>query len=84
LNIQAKVVGAIGIVIVVITLLALTGTVVEQVASQLIEAEATATEWNFTGAEGAKAILGLVPFIWVASILVCASVGMFTLAKSGA
>jgi uncharacterized PurR-regulated membrane protein YhhQ (DUF165 family) len=67
--------------IITIVLLSMTPTVVEQVTTQLLGAEAPATEWNFTGAEGAKALLGLVPFIWIASVLVCAAVGMFAIAK---
>jgi len=81
MDVSNKVIGAVGIVVITIVLLSMTPTVVEQVQTQLAIAEAPATEWNFTGAEGAKALLGLVPFIWVASILVCAAVGMFALAK---
>jgi len=76
-DISAKIIGAIGIVVITVTLLALTPTIVDQVQSM------NTSNWTFTGAEGAKMLLGLVPFIWVASILVCASVGMFALAKSG-
>jgi hypothetical protein len=81
MDVSQSIVGAIGIVIVTIVLLAMTPTVVEQVQTQLAIAEAPATEWNFTGSEGAKALLGLVPFIWVASVLVCGAVGMFAIAK---
>jgi len=80
-DVSNKVIGAVGIVVITIVLLAMTPTVVEQVQTQLAIAEAPLTEWNFTGAEGAIALLGLVPFIWVASILVCSAVGMFALAK---
>jgi len=67
--------------IITVVLLSMTPTVVEQVTTQLLGAEDPLTEWNFTGAEGAKSLLGLVPFIWVASVLVCAAVGMFAIAK---
>lgn len=74
--ISGKIIGAISIVVIVITLLALTPTVVSQVQDM------DTSGWNFTGYQGAEALLGLVPFIWVASILVAAAVGMFALAKS--
>lgn len=83
MDVSNKVIGAVGIVVITIVLLSMTPTVVDQVQAQLAIAEAPATEWNFTGAAGAIALLGLVPFIWVASILVCAAVGMFALAKGG-
>jgi hypothetical protein len=70
-----KIIGAVGIVVVVITLLALTPTIVDQVQNM------NTTGWTFTGHEGAGALLGLVPFIWVASILVAGAVGMFAMAK---
>ena len=82
MDVSNKVIEAVGIVVITIVLLSMTPTVVSQVQAQLVIAEAPATEWNFTGSEGAIALLGLCPFIWVASILVCSAVGMFTLAKS--
>ena len=72
-----KIVGAIGIVIVVIVLLSMTSVVIDQVESTVENADT----WNFTGASGAESILGLVPFVWIASILIAAAVGMFALAK---
>ena len=53
-------------VIIFMVWLAVTPVIVSQVATMQIQAKATATEWNFTGAEGAKILLGLAPFIWVA------------------
>lgn len=76
MSLQNKIIGAVSIVVIVITLLAMTPTVVDQVQNM------NTTGWTFTGAEGAIALLGLVPFIWVASILIAAAVGMFALAKS--
>jgi len=72
-----KIVGAIGIVITVIVLLSMTSVVIDQVESTVTDADT----WNFTGAAGAESILGLVPFVWIASILIAAAVGMFALAK---
>lgn len=34
-----------------------------------------ASDWNFTGHSGAEAILGLIPFVFIAGILI-ASIGM--------
>ena len=76
MSLQNKIIGAVSIVVIVITLLAMTPTVVDQVQDM------NTTGWTFTGAEGAIALLGLVPFIWVASILIAAAVGMFALAKA--
>jgi len=73
-----KVIGAIGIVVVVIVLLAMTTVIIDQVEAALTDADT----WNFTGASGAESILGLVPFVWIASILIAAAVGMFQLAKA--
>lgn len=68
--------------VVVIVLLAMTPVVVEQVEAVLFgEGAANSTMWNFTGAEGAASIAGLIPFVWIASILIAAAVGMFALAK---
>ena len=72
-----KIIGGIGIVILTIFFLAMTPTVVDQVSSLNTSA------WNFTGYAGAISLLGLVPFVWVAMILVAAVVGMFALAKGG-
>lgn len=69
------VIGSVGIVVIVIVLLSMTPTVVDQVQGL------NTTGWTFTGHDGAIALIGLVPFVWVASILVAAAVGMFALAK---
>lgn len=71
-----KVIGAVGIVIVTVVLLYMTPVIVDAVA------DINTTAWDFTGHEGAEALLGLVPFIWVAGVLISAAVGMFTLAKA--
>ncbi len=77
LDTSEKIVGAIGIVIITIVLLALTPVVVDAVQAM------NTTGWNFTGKDGAIALLGLVPFVWIAGVLISACVGMFALAKSG-
>lgn len=82
MEVQSKVVGAIGIVIVTIVLLSMTSVVIDQVMAVMYgEGAANASLWNFTGASGAESILGLVPFVYIASILIAAAVGMFALAK---
>ena len=78
----AKIEGMIAIIVVMIVALACTPIIVNQVQSTMKAATAPATEWNFTGSDGALALLGLVPFLWVAMILVMDAVGMFALAKS--
>jgi hypothetical protein len=75
---EKKIIGAIGIVVIVIVLLSMTPIIIEQVETTL----ADDADWNFTGASGASSILGLVPFVWIASILIAAAVGMFALARS--
>jgi len=81
MDVGNSVIGAVGVVVITIVLLSMTPTVVSQCQAQIAIAEDPLTEWNFTGSEGAIALLGLVPFIWVASVLVCAAVGMFALAR---
>lgn len=77
-----KIVAAIGIVVMVIILLSMTDVIIEQVEGVMYgEGSSNSTLWNFTGESGAESILGLVPFVWIASILIAAAVGMFTLAR---
>lgn len=75
MDITGKLIGGISIVILTIFLLSLTPTIVDQVQSM------NTSGWNFTGSAGAIALLGLVPFVWVAMILIGAVVGMFVIAK---
>jgi len=72
---EEKIIGAVGIVVITIVLLSMTPVVVDQVQAM------NTTGWTFTGYQGAIALLGLVPFVWVAAILISAAVGMFALAK---
>ncbi len=78
MDVGSKIMGAVGIIIVVIALLNLTPTVVDQVQTIITGGSG----WTFTGSDGALALLGLVPFVWVASILIAAAVGMFELARA--
>ena len=78
MDVQGKILSGIGIVILVIFFLSLTSTVVDQVADIIT----ASSGWTFTGHEGAAALLGLVPFVWVAAILLLAVVGMVEIARS--
>jgi hypothetical protein len=77
MSVQEKIKGAIGVVIVAIVLLACTPIVVDQVQGL------NTSGWDFTGSEGAIALVGLVPFIWVAGILIATVVMIFMMAKGG-
>jgi hypothetical protein len=80
---EKKILGAIGIVVITVILLSMTSVVIDQVMAIMYgEDAANASIWNFTGHSGAESILGLVPFVWIASILIAAAVGMFAIAKS--
>jgi hypothetical protein len=82
MDISKKMGLAIGIVVITIFLLALTPTIVSQVDVIVTAGNlAGATKWNFTGAAGALTIMGLIPFVWVAAVLMCAIVGMWSIAK---
>ena len=65
---------AIAVVVVTIVLLYMTSPIVAAVDS------INTTAWDFTEYEGAIAILGLVPFLWVAAILGFAAYAMFRIA----
>jgi hypothetical protein len=81
MDIDKTIIGAIAVVIITIVLLALTPTIVSQVQALLWQSTQTATIWNFTGYSGARSMLGLVPFVWVAAVLLGAVVGMLALFK---
>lgn len=66
---------AIAVVVITIVLLYMTPVVVDAVDA------INTTGWTFTGYQGAIAILGLVPFLWVASILGFSAYAMFSIAK---
>jgi hypothetical protein len=76
MEIGNKIKGAIAIVVVTVVLLYMTPVIVDAVDA------INTTGWDFTGYEGAIAILGLVPFLWVAGVLAFAAAAMFVLAKS--
>lgn len=53
------------------------GIVIDQVQVVLAGAET----WNFTGHEGAEALLGLIPFAWIAGIAIMGIAGSFLLVQ---
>lgn len=76
MDIGNKIKGAIAIVVITIVLLYMTPVVVDAVDA------INTTGWDFTGYEGAIALLGLVPFLWVAGVLAFAAAAMFMLARA--
>ena len=89
MNVSGKITSAIGLVILIIFLLALTPTVVDQVQGILYKAASgtitgtTNQKWNFTGNAGAQTILGLLPFAWVAGVLLAGLAGVWVIATRG-
>lgn len=75
-EVSGSIKGSVAVVVITVVLLAMTPTVVDQVQGL------NTSSWTFTGYEGAIALIGLVPFLWVAGILAGAAVGMFTLFKA--
>lgn len=69
-----------GIIVIVIAGLYMTPIIANEVDTIIFQ---NASDWNFTGHSGAESLLGLVPFVWVAGLLVLAVAGIFAMAKSG-
>lgn len=74
-SISSAVIGLISIIIIAIAWLAMTPVIVDQVQA------VNTTGWTFTGYEGAEALLGLIPFVWVGAGLAMIVVGLFGLTK---
>ena len=89
MEIRETITAAVAIIVVTIVLLAMTPTIVAQVERVQIDGAPAGlnisnnynTRWNFTGAQGAYSIVGLVPFIWVAAVLLAAVAGMWSIIK---
>lgn len=75
MEISDSIQAAIAVVVVTIVLLYMTSPIVDAVDA------INTTGWSFTGYQGAIAILGLVPFLWVAAILGFAAYAMFRIAQ---
>ena len=69
--------GGLALIIIVVMMLAMSPVIVAQEET----ATADADDWNFTGAEGAESLVGLIPFIWYAAIVLLVVAGSFLLAK---
>jgi len=63
MEITARIKGAVGLIVVLILYLGLVPTVVDQTQN------VNTTGWSFTGYAGAIILLGVIPFIFIASIL---------------
>lgn len=74
-EISASISKAIAVVVITLVLLVMTDPIVDQVDA------VNTTNWSFTGHEGAEVMLGLIPFIWIASVLGSASYAMFRIVK---
>lgn len=58
-----------GIIAIVIAVVVTAQVLIPQVQTALTQSSAVKTAWNFTGFQGAQALLGLVPFVTIAAIL---------------
>jgi len=58
-----------GIIAIVIAVVVTAQVLIPQVQTALTQSNAVKTAWNFTGFQGAQALLGLVPFVTIAAIL---------------
>lgn len=67
----------IGLVIGLVVSLSTLGTVVD-----LVDA-VNVTDWDFTGYSGAIALLNLIPFVYIASILLLCVTASFAMANRG-
>lgn len=77
--VQAQVKATIGLIIIIVTMLAMAPTVIEQEEN----ATADSATWNFTGAEGAEALVGLSPFVYYGAVLLVTVAGAFAISKMG-
>ena len=76
-DISNTVTAGIAMIVIMIALLATLPIVIEQTETASADADA----WNFTGAAGAESLLGLIPFAWIAGIVIFAIAGAFMLSK---
>lgn len=76
----AKVAGMLGVIVVLVAGLFMTPIIAYEVDYIIFQ---NASDWNFTAASGAEALLGLIPFVWVAGLLIMAVASIFVISKSG-
>ena len=67
----------IGLIIIVVALLAMGPVIVAQEELATVDADT----WNFTGAEGAEALVGLSPFVYYGAVLLVMVAGAFGISK---
>lgn len=77
--VQAQVKATIGLIIIIVTMLAMAPTVIAQEET----ATADSADWNFTGASGAEALVGLTPFVYYGAVLLVTVAGAFAISKMG-
>jgi hypothetical protein len=63
-DIKSTAIGAISLVVVMILLIAIIPTVVTEVSN------INTTSWNFTGDTGAISLLNLIPFVFIAGVII--------------
>lgn len=69
----------VSLIIVIVALFAMGPVIIAQEET----ATADADTWNFTGAEGAEALVGLSPFVYYGAVLLVTVAGAFAIAKYG-
>lgn len=77
LGVDNQVKATIGLIIIIVTLLAMGPVIVEQEELATVDADT----WNFTGAEGAEALVGLSPFVYYGAVLLVVVAGAFAISK---
>ena len=79
LSVAAKVSGMLGAIIVLIAGIYMTPIIAHEVDNVIFQ---NASGWNFTGHSGAEALMGLIPFVWIAALLILVVSILFAIAKS--
>jgi len=77
--IAAKISGMMGAIIILIAGIYMTPIIAHEVDYVIFQ---NASDWNFTGASGASALMGLIPFVWVASLVILVVAILFAIAKA--
>jgi len=77
--VAAKISGMLGAIIVLIAGIYMTPIIAHEVDNVIFQ---NASDWNFTGHSGAEALMGLIPFVWIAALVILVVAILFALAKS--
>ena len=78
-SVAAKVSAMLGAIIVLIAGIYMTPIIAHEVDSVIFD---NASDWNFTGHSGAEALMGLIPFVWIAALLILVVSILFAISKS--